>query len=207
MILTPIDTGALDAALAAHAAQLAEDRRAAEILARIGRSRNPVVADPRARHEAGVTLCERLGMEPLDEAPQDHLSWDGARVRTRSESAVLIHEAAHYQVASPARRRLPDFGLGAGPESGRVEIAEACRCVPERDREAEEQMASLLGILWEIELGHPGIEAFLEQNWLEGAGRKSAADFFRATLDRLIAFGLVDPEGHPVLTLRASPDP
>ena len=109
-------------------------------------------------------------------------------------------------MASPARRDLPDFGLGAGPETGRIGIAEAARRVEWLARETEEQMASLLGILWEIELGQPGILAFQEQNWLEGAGRPGTAEFFCATLQRLQDHGLVDEDGRPLYSLRISRD-
>ena len=36
----------------------------------------------------------------------------------------MIHEIAHWQLCAPERRPLYDFGLGAGPESGRVEEAD-----------------------------------------------------------------------------------
>ena len=68
-------------------------------------------------------------------------------------------------------------------------------------------MASLLGILWEIELGQPGIQAFQEQNWLEGAGRPSAAAFLVERLDRLAADGLIDSDGRPLEIVRITPDP
>ncbi|MGB8841127.1 MAG: hypothetical protein WCC64_08630, partial [Aliidongia sp.] len=117
------------------------------------------------------------------------------------------HEVAHYQLASPERRDLPDFGLGAGPETGRIATADAALRLDGLAREYEEQMASLLGILWEIELGQPGIEAFQEQNWLEGAGRPGAADFFAATLGRLSDYQLIDQEGRPRYCVRITTDP
>jgi hypothetical protein len=74
-------------------------------------------------------------------------------------------------------------------------------------RETEEQMASLLGILWEAEFEQPAILAFHEQNWLEGAQRPSTARFFAATLAKLMEAGLVDAEGRPRKALRIAPDP
>jgi hypothetical protein len=112
---------------------------------------------------------------------------------------------AHYQIAAPTRRFLPDFGLGAGPETGLTDIADAARAADAQTRESEEAMASLLGILWEVELGQPAILAFQEQNWLEGAGRPGTADFFRATLGRLSDVGLIDQDGRPTYAVRISP--
>lgn len=56
------------------------------------------------------------------------------------------------------------------------------------DCERDEAIASLLGILWEAELGQPAVASFLDQNWLEGLER-SAAPHFTAVLQRLIAEG------------------
>ena len=61
-----------------------------------------------------------------------------------------------------------DFGLGAGPETGLRAEADASQDRARRRRDVEEALSSLLGILWEAELGHPAILAFVEQNWLEG---------------------------------------
>jgi hypothetical protein len=53
------------------------------------------------------------------------------------------------------------------------------------EREADEAAASLLGILWEAELGQPALASFLDQNWLEGLER-SASAHFTAVLSRLV---------------------
>lgn len=206
MILTPIPPGALDEALARYAAGLTPGAIETRIFERIAASRSALGGDEAAWHRTAVALAAAFGMQPIAEAPQVAFSWDGASVRTLSEPAVLLHEVAHYQLASPARRCLPDFGLGAGPETGLVAIADAARCLDWLARETEEQMASLLGILWEVELGQPGILAFQEQNWLEGAGRPGAVEFFHATLARLQESGLVGADGRPLRTVRIGPD-
>ncbi len=206
MILTEIDPRELAATLARYADCLPEAGVARRVFARIRASLADAERDQTIMHREAVALTERFGMQPIPEPPQVAFSWDGQAVRTESEPAVLLHEVAHYQLASPARRALPDFGLGAGPETGRVEIAEAARRLDWLGRETEEQMASLLGILWEIELGQPGILAFQEQNWLEGAGRPGTAEFFCATLARLQDWGLADEDGRPLYTVRISAD-
>lgn len=210
MILTPIAPESLVQTLRLYGAALPPKGLEAMVFGRIAASRTALADDATARqshwHRDAVALTEIFDMHPIAEPPQRAFSWDGHAVRTESEPAVLLHEVAHYQLASPARRRLPDFGLGAGPETGCVAAADAVRRIGDAARETEEQMASLLGILWEVELGQPGIRAFQEQNWLEGAGRQGAADFFTATLRRLGDAGLIDGEGHPILTLRCTPD-
>jgi hypothetical protein len=206
MILTPIALDALDAVLAAFDSALSPAPAARAAWNRIRDSRAAIGGDVALWQRRAVALTDTFGMRPLDEAPERAFSWDGSRVRARTEASVLLHEVAHYQLASPARRRLPDFGLGAGPETGRVEIADRARCLGDAEREAEEQMASLLGILWEVELGQPGILAFQEQNWLEGAGRPSTAQFFESVLERLVAGGFVDREARPLMSLSVRPD-
>jgi hypothetical protein len=207
MILTPLTPEALTATLARFEAALAPDGVERRVFSRIAASRAALGGDVAGWHRDAVALAGSFGMRPIAEAPQRAFSWDGRAVRTESEPAVLLHEVAHYQLASPERRDLPDFGLGAGPETGRIATADAALRLDGLARESEEQMASLLGILWEIELGQPGIEAFQEQNWLEGAGRPGAADFFAATLGRLRDYQLIDQEGRPRYCVRITTDP
>jgi hypothetical protein len=202
MILTPIALDELDDLLQRYEMALPPDGIERAVFRRIAGSRAVLGGDEAGWHRAAVALAGEFGMAPIDEPPQRAFSWDGSSVRTRSEPAVLLHEVAHFQLASPARRRLLDFGLGAGPETGEAAAADALRCVEAAEREAEEQQASLLGILWEIELGQPAILAFQEQNWLEGAGRPSTADFFARTLERLGAAGLIGADGRPYRALR-----
>jgi hypothetical protein len=206
MILTPIAPTELEDTLARYESVLPPEGLERRVFDRIAASKTVINGDVAAWHRDAVALAEEFGMRPIAEPPQVAFSWDGRAVRTESEPAVLLHEVAHYQLASPTRRALPDFGLGAGPETGRVEIADAARRLDWLGRESEEQMASLLGILWEIELGQPAILAFQEQNWLEGAGRPGAVEFFAATLRRLGECGLIDEDGRPLRCMRISAD-
>jgi hypothetical protein len=63
-------------------------------------------------------------------------------------------------------------------------------------------MASLLGILWESALGQPSLASFLDQNWLEAAGRPSTAAHFCGVLEALRRDGLIDDQGRPRDRLR-----
>lgn len=150
-----------------------------------------------AGHEDAIALAHRLGIPVADETPQASFSWDGQAVRTKTETAVLLHEIAHWQIAPEDRRTLPDFGLGAGPETGRVAEADAARCVDDATKEEEENLASLLGILWEVDLGGLALIAFCEQNWLELYDRPGTAQHFTYVLQGLSDRGLTTPDGHP----------
>jgi hypothetical protein len=151
-----------------------------------------------ARHHAvACNLARAFGMTLLPGRPALDYAWTGAALRRDTEAYVLLHEVAHFQLAPPERQHIIDFGLGAGPETGDRDGAKRAATVFGLAREAEEAMASLLGVLWEIELGQPGFASFLDQNWLEGVDRPGAAQHFTAVLTTLQQRGLVDDEGRP----------
>lgn len=198
MILTPIDGEHLPLVLARFAAQLEEPAR--HVFRRI--------ADPRAAQRAhgveaaahrqtAIEHAASFGMGILPGSPALDFSWNGNALRSATEAYVLLHEVAHFQIAPQARRCAIDFGLGPGPETGNRAAAESAAMVFGVEREREEAAASLLGILWEVEFGQPGLASFLDQNWLEGADRPEAAAHFGAVLGQLQRLGLADPKGRP----------
>ena len=85
--------------------------------------------------------------------------------------------------------------------------ADRAACLFGIARETEEAMASLLGVLWEAELDQPALASFIDQNWLEGAGRPGTTEFFTGTLERLMALDVLDEEGRPRAFCRITPDP
>jgi hypothetical protein len=206
MILTPIDTTDLPAVLERFEQRLSDCPLARAALARIARSIPPDgdLGDPETQRAQAIELAATLGIETLDEDPAAAFSWDGHRIRTRSEPSVVIHEVAHWQLCAPERRPLYDFGLGAGPESGRIEEANAVIALSEEERQDEEGLTSLLGILWEAELGQPALLAFLEQNWLEGYDRPATTDHFDRMLIRLHTGGFIDDDARPLPMARSS---
>jgi hypothetical protein len=189
MILTPIPRDELGAALDRFAARLAE-HRAVEAFAVIratsaDRARGAVAEAH--RHQA-LAMARAFGMAIHPPGTQCRFNWDGAALDGDTEAYVILHEAAHFVLAPPERRRLVDFGLGPGPDTQDRAAAERAAALPPDEREADEAAASLLGILWEAALGQPALASFLDQNWLEGLDR-SAAPHFAATLRRLEACG------------------
>jgi hypothetical protein len=204
MILTPVAAAALPTTLQAFADTLTTPM-ARRVFARLAvpAAATRAVGHVAARHHAdAVALAAAVGVGLKPGSPTLDFSWDGQALRRDTEAYVLIHEVAHYQLAPPSRRCSIDFGLGAGPETGKRETADRAASVFGIERETEEAEASLLGILWEVELDHPALASFLDQNWLEGAGRRGAAAHFETTLDRLRDAGLVDGALHPTVNLR-----
>jgi len=200
MILTPLDPADLPHIFRVFAQGLAGDALARGVFDRIAATLAHcpgLKADLHAGRAKAVALAARLGIPTLDEDPAVAFSWDGHAIRTRSETSVVFHEVAHWQIAPPERRARADFGVGAGPETGKVEDADAVVCVDAATREEEENLSSLLGILWETEYGEPAILAFAEQNWLELYDRPSTQMHFARCLRALQARGLIDDEGRP----------
>jgi len=208
MILTPIEPDRLPALLERFALALGEGA-ARDVFGRIARPSDAARASGRAaaaHHHAALALATRVGMAVRPGSPKLDFSWDGKALRGDTEAYVLLHEAAHFQLAAPLRRQAIDFGLGPGPETGDRAAAAAAASLFDLAAEREEAMASLLGILWEAALGHPALASFLDQNWLEGAERPGTAEHFRSTLAKLAAGGFVDGAGYPTTRLRTTPD-
>ena len=201
MILTPLDRDRLPAVLAMFEAGLAGSPLAAQVFRRIAATLAlcpELTADLHAGRNKAIALARDMGIGVRDEEPAQAFSWDGEVIRTRSETSVVFHEIAHWQIAAPDRRARIDFGLGAGPESGRISEANAAACVDFTTQEAEENLASLLGILWEVEHGEPALLAFAEQNWLEFPERPNTHTHFAVHVAKLRMLGLIDDEGRPL---------
>ena len=209
MMLTPASHADLDRLLPPFFAALEEDlipwRALFAITRRIPNGSLMELSTDPVHHREAIALCRRFELGLIDLAPQQYFTWDGDAAAIRIEPSVLIHEVAHYQCATAERRLLPDFGLGAGPETGRKDEANAVQQLFCPERDVEEALTSLLGILWEAELGQPAILAFLEQNWLEG-GTKSVAHF-RKCVHWLLSMGLIDDDARPTQGLRSEDDP
>jgi hypothetical protein len=208
MILTPLDRHRLRATVQLLQAGLG-DGLARAVFGRIADPTQTVRAAgslASAHHDAARQVLAGLGMALRSGSPREDVSWDGTAARSDTEAYVLLHEAAHFQLAAPTRRRRIDFGLGPGPETGNRDAAEAAASLFGLACEREEAMASLLGILWEVELGQPALASFLDQNWLEGAERSGTAEHFRSVLAALAGGGFLTADGRPTRALREATD-
>ena len=190
MILTPIAPDRLEEALDRFAAGLAAPEEwAAFALIRATSAERAAGAEAERHRLAALDVARAHGMAVHPEGTACAFNWDGAALDGATEAYVILHEVAHYLLAPPERRVLPDFGLGPGPDTRDRAGAERVSSVAAPEREADEAAASLLGILREAELGQPALASFLDQNWLEGLER-SATAHFSAVVKRLVADGL-----------------
>jgi hypothetical protein len=178
MILTPIPRAELAGVLDRFMGGLS-DRLSCEAFGRI-RATSPdraTAAEAEQHRLAALAFTRGFGMAIHPEGTPCHFNWDGAALNGATEAYVILHEAAHFALAPPERRGLVEFGLGPGPDTLDRDTADRAAVLPPLEREKEEAAASLLGIIWEAELGQPALASFLDQNWLEGLDRSAAAHF------------------------------
>jgi len=205
MILTPIPSERLPEVIRQFRVRLTDgfERRVFDAITRTSANRAEGAIAEQHRQQALALARDfdmRVALGPAS------LSWDGRRLNGDTEAFVLTHEVAHFQLASPARRHTIDFGLGAGPDTTDRTAADDAAVLTGVERDREEAMTSLLGVLWEVALGHPALASFLDQNWLEGTGSTRAAGHFTAVLRQLREGGFVDRVGRPTTRLRSAED-
>jgi hypothetical protein len=180
MILTPIPPAELEHALDRFAAGLRDElsRREFDLIRATSPDRAAGSAAERHREEA-LAFARCCGMRVHRADVQCRFNWDGVALNGATEAYVILHEIAHFMLASQERRHLIDFGLGPGPDTHDCEASLGAAVVPLLAREEDEAAASLLGVLWEARLGQPALASFLDQNWLEGLDRSASAHFSR----------------------------
>jgi hypothetical protein len=192
MILSPIPRQNLAPALDQFMAGLDESFHRA-VFRRI-RSTSPdraAGAESQRHRLTALSLARRCGMAIHPEGTQCVFNWDGKALNAATEAYVILHEAAHFAIASPERRCLVDFGLGPGPDTTDRYTAERVAILSPLARAEDEAAASLLGIIWEAQLRQPALASFLDQNWMEGLDR-TAACHFAAVLGALRSRGLLN---------------
>jgi len=154
--------------------------------------------NPRNGFHEAVFLANKFGIKTVMKSPVDSFSWDGEFLAIDTDTAVIFHEIAHWQLASQSRRRIPDFGLGASPETGHVLLANKLKCLDDNKAQFEEYLASLLGIIWEASFGLEAIYSLIEQNWLELPEREFTSDLFIQTIKELKRRSLISDSGDPI---------
>jgi hypothetical protein len=199
MILTPISRDQLDAALDRFAAALASAEAKAAFARIRATSPDRPEGDAAERHrQEAVAWAREYGVPVHPDGAICDFNWDGEALDPGTEAYVILHEVAHFLLAPPARRALPDFGLGPGPDTRDRDTAQRAQTLTLAESEADEAAASLIGILWEAQLGHPALASFLDQNWLEGLERGVAAGHFEAIVSKVEKLGLAAPRPNPL---------
>lgn len=117
------------------------------------------------------------------------IQWNGKVLHALNPSD-LLHDVAHFQVATADRRFKPDYGLGMGPDT----TLGVPVLIPRKERETEEIVASLLGILWGAQLGFPFRFTLRNHNWDHDTE-------YQPALQQLQRYALVI-KGEPVAALR-----
>jgi hypothetical protein len=203
MILTPIPPEALQGTLDRFIAGL-PDRFSRAVFRRIRATSLDRAGGAEAeRHRrTALSVGRALGMAIYPQAAACRFSWDGVALFAATEAYVILHEAAHFALAPPARRSLVEFGLGPGPDTLDRAAAERAVALSPLEREADEAVASLLGIVWEAGLGQPALASFLDQNWLEGVDRAAPAHF-AAVLAALSGSSTFSPSVRPAASTKS----
>lgn len=120
----------------------------------------------------------------------DRARWDGRVIRT-DYPVDALHDLAHFQVAPAWRRRRVGFGLGLEPTGGGVYapmLASSDRAI------AEEELASMLGLIWACELGYEWRNEAMEHSWcVEGVEHPAALSLGHS--DKLDAIGVTKDGG------------
>ena len=155
-------------------------------------------ASVRRHRSRSIRGCIGRSNRSAQHDPSGRLSVPFRPLRSATEAYVILHEVAHFLLASTERRRLVDFGLGPGPDTRNREAAEHAAVISPLAREEDEAAASLLGIIWEAKLGQPALASFLDQNWLEGLDRSAHTHF-------VVALGKLRRSGSLDLTLSGVP--
>ncbi len=154
-----------------------------------------------------VELAGRMGVEVnLEQSPQSAgAHWDGRQSFVGDQNVSnIVHEVAHFQVASPERRKLLEFGLGQSPAVGYGAYKDV---MPKEtlglgDSTLEESRASLLGILWQLHLGIADPSwTWSEHSWDCGEVNEGAD-----TLMDLYEEGYIDHNAEPRYFLRTTDD-
>lgn len=124
-----------------------------------------------------ILLLEAIGMPWVARraGPETWFGWNGKALRLNEPITDILHEMAHWIVATPAERTREDFG---DPEGALLHDGSRWPSV--------EEAVSLLGILVERAMGLSWADTLTEHNW-----REQKHSFFR-TLTALRSLGLVD---------------
>lgn len=148
-----------------------------------------------------LKIAKTVGIKLSERSPKENFGWDGKTVATGNrDDAEIVHDIAHWIVCAPSRRKVVEFGLGSGFDTGDEEAADKKQKVPRHFAQKEEEKASLLGILlmrkfrisdWK--------KTFVDHNWMESCEYKGGELTIFKTLCRLGRKGLITKKSSPQL--------
>jgi len=94
--------------------------------------------------------------------PDDSFQYDKIDIACEGQDASnILHDIAHYVLASKEERAMEDFGLGDGPDSGES----MKRKLSMRKCDKLEEQASVLGIFWEKSLNLNHDSTYVYHDW------------------------------------------
>lgn len=121
--------------------------------------------------KTAIEKARSLGFT-VNEAVEYDAQWDGKTLNVKNQDSGwtgadhpgnIIHEIGHWAVCtSRERRNGPDYGLGPGPDS---DPASSTLLLDPQEGQFEEERASMLGILMELELGFPAADTLRMHSW------------------------------------------
>lgn len=112
---------------------------------------------------APVRRALALTVGRVDDRDRRAPTWDGAvlHIARIKREAHVVHEVAHWMLASEELRHRPNCGLGMDPDGGPETQLDVTRDAADR----AEALASFLTILLLRELGLPWLRPAIEVNW------------------------------------------
>lgn len=132
------------------------------------------------------SIIDYLGIPTTDNDPQYGFQYDGNAISIKNISvSALLHEISHWLLASETERKLIDYGLGRGPDTGRknpdaqnkadeVKIKiESLILSKDTMHLTNDSYASLLGIAFEAALGYDISKTTMVHNWASEDCKKS----------------------------------
>lgn len=123
------------------------------------------------------TLAMAVGC-PLNWHRACGMQWNTKDVACRGEDASdIIHDIAHYAIATKAAKKIFDYGLGPGPSSFSTKDHEYAESIYSSAKcDSIERKASALGIFWEKKLGLNWESTAEYHSWTSRFGRSDLDD-------------------------------
>lgn len=130
-----------------------------------------------------------LGLPFTEEPARDSYLWTGTQFRIgKMTASSILHEVAHWLVATEDERKTPEFGLGLAPEPGCLYIKTE---MTKEQASLKETLSSVLGIQMERALEMDWAQTHHEHGW--GDTNQS----FEERIQTLKSLGLLNPDESP----------